>query len=138
MTSPVTVSLRTTHGDLKHDEKVDVHLTESPTQFAEEEDGVTNRYDEELHSESDEERTDDREHEEDEDEEDEDDEEPALKYERIGGSIPDLLKKDTASALSIANKLMVKRYPCLSAHKILNFVSCRIGSWHTWRDRAHS
>ncbi|KAF8237909.1 vacuolar assembling protein VPS41 [Tricholoma matsutake] len=106
MTSPVTVSLRTTHGDLKHDEKVDVHLTESPTQFAEEEDGVTNRYDEELHSESDEERADDREHEEDEDEEDEDDEEPALKYERIGGSIPDLLKKDTASALSIANKLM--------------------------------
>ncbi|THV02760.1 vacuolar protein sorting-associated protein 41 [Dendrothele bispora CBS 962.96] len=42
----------------------------------------------------------------DEDDEDDDDEEPALKYERIGGSIPDLLKKDSASAMSIASKFM--------------------------------
>lgn len=39
--------------------------------------------------------------EEDDDEEDED--EPALKYERIGGFIPDLFKKDSASALAISN-----------------------------------
>ncbi|KAG6841283.1 hypothetical protein C0991_012453 [Blastosporella zonata] len=55
----------------------------------------------------DEEDTDDEEEEEEEEEEDEDEEdEPALKYERIGGAVPDLLKKDTASTLVVANKLM--------------------------------
>ncbi|KAF8882653.1 vacuolar assembling protein VPS41 [Mucidula mucida] len=34
---------------------------------------------------------------------DEDEDEPALKYERITGGIPDLLKKDSASALTITN-----------------------------------
>ncbi|KAI0053795.1 vacuolar assembling protein VPS41 [Auriscalpium vulgare] len=48
---------------------------------------------------------DDDDDEDDEDEDDEDDE-PALKYERIGGSLPDLFKKDSASALAISNKLM--------------------------------
>ncbi|KAJ3825366.1 hypothetical protein F5880DRAFT_1638492, partial [Lentinula raphanica] len=43
-----------------------------------------------------------------EDGEDEDeDEEPALKYERIGGELPALLKKDSASALTISAKFMV-------------------------------
>ncbi|KDR84343.1 hypothetical protein GALMADRAFT_237137 [Galerina marginata CBS 339.88] len=43
----------------------------------------------------------------DEDEEDEEEEdEPSLKYERITGAIPDLLKKDSASALCVSNKLM--------------------------------
>jgi len=37
----------------------------------------------------------------------EDDEEPSLKYQRIIGAIPDLLKKDSASALAISNKVMV-------------------------------
>jgi hypothetical protein len=45
--------------------------------------------------------------EEDEDEEDED-EEPALKYERIGGSLNDLLKKDSAASLAISNRTMVR------------------------------
>ncbi|KAF5363557.1 hypothetical protein D9756_000090 [Leucocoprinus leucothites] len=44
--------------------------------------------------------------EEEEDEEDEDDEEPALKYERITGAIPELLKKDSASALVISHNIM--------------------------------
>ncbi|KAJ7087362.1 hypothetical protein B0H15DRAFT_843711 [Mycena belliarum] len=45
--------------------------------------------------------------EEDDDEDDEEeDEEPALKYERIGGSLPNLLKKDTASALCISKSLL--------------------------------
>ncbi|KAF9458458.1 hypothetical protein BDZ94DRAFT_1270495 [Collybia nuda] len=49
----------------------------------------------------------DEDEDEDEDEEEEDDDdEPALKYERIGGALPDLLKKDSGSALTIANKLM--------------------------------
>ncbi|KAF8887029.1 vacuolar assembling protein VPS41 [Gymnopilus junonius] len=46
----------------------------------------------------------------DEDEEEEDDdeeeEEPSLKYERITGAIPDLFKKDSASALCVSNKIM--------------------------------
>ena len=47
------------------------------------------------------------EEEESEEEEDEDDEEPSLKYERITGAVPDLLKKDSASALAVSNKLLV-------------------------------
>ncbi|KAF5376840.1 hypothetical protein D9757_008884 [Collybiopsis confluens] len=42
----------------------------------------------------------------DDEDEDEDDEEPALKYERITGEIPALLKKDSASALVISHKFM--------------------------------
>jgi hypothetical protein len=48
----------------------------------------------------------DEEQDEDEDEEDDEDE-PSLKYQRIAGEIPDLLKKDSASALAISNKTMV-------------------------------
>ncbi|KAI0265207.1 vacuolar assembling protein VPS41 [Gloeopeniophorella convolvens] len=43
----------------------------------------------------------------DEDEEDDEDEdEPALKYERLGGALQDLFKKDSASALAVSNKLL--------------------------------
>lgn len=50
---------------------------------------------------------------EDEEEEDEDEEEePALKYERLGGPVHDLLHKDTASALAYSNKRLVRRAPC--------------------------
>ncbi|EIN11015.1 vacuolar protein sorting-associated protein 41 [Punctularia strigosozonata HHB-11173 SS5] len=48
---------------------------------------------------------DDAEYEED-DEDEYEDEEPALKYERLGGPIHDLLQRDSASALAIANKLL--------------------------------
>jgi hypothetical protein len=47
------------------------------------------------------------EEEEGESEAEEDDEEPSLKYERITGAVPDLLKKDSASALAVSNKLLV-------------------------------
>ena len=40
--------------------------------------------------------------------EDEDDEEPALKYERLAGSVPDLLLKDSASSLAVTDKLVVR------------------------------
>lgn|ERR1700722_3092537 len=43
----------------------------------------------------------------DDDDDEEEDEEPSLKYERIGGALPDLLKKDSASSLAISNKLLV-------------------------------
>ena len=49
----------------------------------------------------------DEEEDEESEEEEEDDEEPSLKYERIAGAVPDLLKKDSASALAVSNKLMV-------------------------------
>lgn len=45
--------------------------------------------------------------EEDDEDEEEDDDEPALKYQRITGAIPDLFKKDSASALAVSNKLLV-------------------------------
>jgi hypothetical protein len=41
-------------------------------------------------------------------EEDEEDEEPALKYERLAGSVPDLLLKDSASSLAVTDKLIVR------------------------------
>ena len=47
------------------------------------------------------------EEEEESEEEEEDDEEPSLKYERISGAVPDLLKKDSASALAVSNRLLV-------------------------------
>ena len=51
----------------------------------------------------------DSEDDEDYDEEDEeDDDEPALKYERLAGSVPDLLLKDSASSLAATDKLIVR------------------------------
>jgi U3 small nucleolar RNA-associated protein 14 len=41
------------------------------------------------------------------DHEDEEEDEPTLKYERMSGPINDLLKKDSASALAVSNKLLV-------------------------------
>ncbi|KAG2130198.1 uncharacterized protein EDB93DRAFT_1095067 [Suillus bovinus] len=38
--------------------------------------------------------------------EDEEEDEPTLKYERMGGAINDLLKKDSASALAVSNNLL--------------------------------
>jgi len=43
-----------------------------------------------------------------EDDEEDEDEEPALKYERLGGAFQDLLKKDSASALAVSNKFLVR------------------------------
>ncbi|KAH7884097.1 hypothetical protein F5I97DRAFT_1814387 [Phlebopus sp. FC_14] len=42
----------------------------------------------------------------DEEEDEDEDEEPALKYERMGGSLHEILKKDSLSALSVSSKLM--------------------------------
>lgn len=50
---------------------------------------------------------------EEEEEEEEDDEEPALKYERLGGSVHDLLQKDSASALTYSNQRLVRPVVCL-------------------------
>ena len=76
---------------------------------------------------------------EDEEDEDAEDEEPALKYERIGGALTDLLKKDSASALAISNKLLVNCpswSPTLSSSLMLHFRILGAGNpcWH----RSHS
>jgi len=44
----------------------------------------------------------------DDDEDGEDDDEPALKYERLAGPVPDLLLKDSASSLATTDKLIVR------------------------------
>ena len=99
----------------KDDSDDDAQISESPTQMTEDtviddeghvhQDGGKQRADstEEAGSNSSEE---DEEEEDDEDEE-EDDEEPSLKYQRITGAVPDLLRKDSASALAVSNKLLV-------------------------------
>ncbi len=48
----------------------------------------------------------------DDDEDDEDDEEPALKYERLGGSTSELLQKDSASALAYSSQRLVRIFSC--------------------------
>jgi hypothetical protein len=56
-------------------------------------------------------------------EEEDDDEEPALKYERITGAVPELLKKDSASALAISHNIMAcQRPPMLN---IINITDCK-------------
>lgn len=60
----------------------------------------------------------------DEDDEDEEDDEPVLKYSRIEGSVPEVLKKDSASALAVSgNRLLVchshaLQSICLTAHRL--------------------
>ena len=45
------------------------------------------------------------------DDEDSDDDEPVLKYSRIEGSVPEVLKKDSASAVAVSgNRLLVSLY----------------------------
>ena len=49
----------------------------------------------------------DEETDEEEEDDEDDDEEPALKYERFGGIVPQLLQKDSASALAYSNQRLV-------------------------------
>jgi hypothetical protein len=55
--------------------------------------------------------------------EDEEEEEPALKYERITGAVPELLKKDSASALVISHNIMACQRSC--ALHIINISDCQ-------------
>ena len=65
---------------------------------------------------------------------DDDDEEPALKYERIGGSLNDLLRKDSAASLAISNRLMV----CASGPCFIKLTTHIAGTRHARWYRAHS
>ena len=76
---------------------------------------------------------DDDEEEEEEDDEDEDDDEPALKYERLGGSVHDLLQKDSASALGYAQQRLVRRPPSLVeglTHRLVQALGTHAGIIH--------
>ena len=127
MTSPDTPSSGTlavgangkhNYSSEKDDDEHDIaprQTSESPTQMTEDtiiddeghvhQDGKQ-RADNMEHEGSDSEEDVEEEEEEEEDEE-EDDEEPSLKYQRITGAVPDLLRKDSASALAVSNKLLV-------------------------------
>lgn len=77
-----------------------------------------------------EESTDADEEEEEEEEEEEDDdeeeEEPALKYELLGGSLPDLLQRDSASTLAVSPTVIVSR--SLSSMPLFTIISPE-GNW---------
>ena len=88
----------------------------------------TDESDEDGSSGSDEEQ--DEELEGDGEDEDEDDDEPALKYQRITGAIPDLFKKDSASALAVSNKMLVYTLHLSSAFPISHNT---IGTWYACR-----
>lgn len=64
---------------------------------------------------------------EDDEEDDEDEEEPALKYERLGGSATDLLEKDTASAVAVSLKFLVG----CTWIVFTTILILRIGIWYT-------
>ncbi|KAF4619821.1 hypothetical protein D9613_004777 [Agrocybe pediades] len=93
------------------EEKVEttVRLSDSPTpmtEFSDEENHVDAQSEESEEEEGSAGSPDEGEEEEDDDEEEYEEEEPALKYSRITGAIPDLFKKDSASALAVSNKIM--------------------------------
>ena len=72
--------------------------------------GVAHDHNDDGGEEEDEEEENEEEDGDDEDVEEEEEEEPSLKYERMGGAVNDLLKKDSVSALAVSNKCLV--CPC--------------------------
>ncbi len=84
----------------------------------------------ELHDEPDEVEEDDNDESESESEDEEgdgdEDEEPALKYDLLGGSTTLLLQKDSASALAVCSKFVVrKRSNCFLYVGLIHSGSCR-------------
>ena len=65
-----------------------------------------------------------------EDEEEDDDDEPALKYERLGGSVHDLLQKDSASALAHSHQRLVCSLLFSIAFANYFGVGSRYTCWH--------
>jgi hypothetical protein len=69
---------------------------------------------------------------EDEDDEDDEDEEPTLKYEKFGSDVMNALKRDTASAIAVANKRVVSRLGFFPASS----PECSSGSGNTYGYRS--
>ena len=79
-------------------------LTKADPELDDEDATDTKRGHDDVESEADSEEDE----EDDEEEDDDDDDEPALKYERFGGAFQDLLKKDSASALAVSTRFLVR------------------------------
>lgn len=60
----------------------------------------------------------------DEDDDDEEEEEPALKYSRIEGAVPELLKKDSASAIAVSGNRLLVCVRALCYHSIHSYYNC--------------
>lgn len=95
-------------GDAAPDESNNTSVGHDNKNKEKSEEQVTNDLscDAEQQGEDEDEEREDEDEDEDSDEEEEE-EEPTLKYDRMGGPINDLLKKDSISALTVANKLVV-------------------------------
>ncbi|KAH9482153.1 Vacuolar protein sorting-associated protein 41-like protein [Psilocybe cubensis] len=137
--SPVKREATGTPYDEKADNHVPSRLSDSPTPMSdydeqelrkehEGKNGKDAESDESEEEEDDEAESEEEEDEDEDDEDEEDDEEPALKYERITGEIPDLLKKDSASALCVSNKLLAMGTHAGIIH-ILDITGKRIKSY---------
>ncbi|KDQ15510.1 hypothetical protein BOTBODRAFT_31824 [Botryobasidium botryosum FD-172 SS1] len=62
------------------------------------------------------------------DDEEDDDEEPTLKYERLGGAAPEILEKDTASALAVSTRFIALGTHVGMVH-VLDFQGNKIQSY---------
>ncbi|PPQ94822.1 hypothetical protein CVT25_007459 [Psilocybe cyanescens] len=131
--SPVKREATSTPYDEKAEDNVPARLSDSPTPTSEYSGHEGGKNGKKIESDdSDEEEEDEEggseEEEDDDDDDGEDDEEPSLKYERITGAIPDLLKKDSASALCVSNKLLAMGTHAGIIH-ILDLTGKRIKSY---------
>ena len=113
----------TQHADEGPTEAERGRFTESPTKMSTTESGTEDDESEDDSSEEEENQLEDAEEddeeegdsaedeEESEEEDEEEDEEPVLKYLKVEGALPDLLKKDSASAIAVSgNRLLVSRF----------------------------
>lgn len=123
--SPTGLSSMSDDGRPEQEHRVNGHRRAGHGRHLQEDDEEEGEEEDEDGEEEDDE-DEDEDGDEEEEEEEEDDEEPALKYDRITGAIPDLLKKDSASALAISHSLMVCPHPS----SVTSIRLTRIGTWN--------
>jgi hypothetical protein len=133
MTSPDTPSGANGNHDHNQDSLAPPRMTDSPTPMTEatttDDEGPVHQNGNNLEHGGSEDDTETSE------EEDDDDEEPSLKYQRITGAVPDLLRKDSASALAVSNKLLVcSDNTCFDSQ----FTYSPTGNGHPRRHHTHS
>ena len=124
------------HGEAGHDEKheeIPQTLSSNPAPLTDDEgeNGAGEQGESVATDDDEEDEADDEEEEE--DEEEDEDEEPSLKYERIGGSLPDLLKKDSGSAITVCNKKLVHS----TNSGIVRVLTRSAGNGYTRGDNTH-
>lgn len=151
--SPVTEKLATLgnpaedgrtngNGNARRESERDESEGNSDTEEGESEDGEDDAEEETSDVKVSHDRDDDGGKEEDDDEneeedgdndDDEEEEEPSLKYERMGGAVNDLLKKDSASALAVSSKCLVCTLS--TSVGVLDLIVV-IGPWNPWWHRS--